>query len=92
MYPLTPYPLTPLGSFIGFFLFIAPLISHLNFHSRNTGIWMCALWIASMNMINFVDTIVWHNNVNIIIPVWCDIGKCEESRLWTKRHRSVSEI
>ncbi|KLO14122.1 STE3-domain-containing protein [Schizopora paradoxa] len=73
MYPLTPYPLTPLGSFIGFVLSIAPLISHLNFHSRNTGIWMCALWIASMNMINFVDTIVWHNNVNIIIPVWCDI-------------------
>ncbi|KLO14127.1 fungal pheromone STE3G-protein-coupled receptor [Schizopora paradoxa] len=73
MHPYTPYPLTPIGSFIGFVLSVIPLASHLSFSSWNTGIWMYAIWIGTMNITYFVDTIVWHDNVDIVIPVWCDI-------------------
>jgi len=73
MYPFTPYPLTQIGSFIGLVLSVAPLASYLSLHSWNTGIWMYAFWVGIMNLTNFVNTIVWHNNVDIIIPVWCDI-------------------
>ncbi|KLO18433.1 fungal pheromone STE3G-protein-coupled receptor [Schizopora paradoxa] len=71
MYPYTPYPLTPIGSFIGIILSLVPLLS---FQSWNTGTCMHAIWIALMNIVNLVNTIVWHNNANIIAPAWCDIG------------------
>ncbi len=77
MYPFTPYPLTPIGSLIGFVLSVLPLVSRLRFQPWNTGIWMYAFWIGIMNFTNFVNTIIWHNNVDIVVPVWCDIGKSE---------------
>ncbi|KLO14128.1 fungal pheromone STE3G-protein-coupled receptor [Schizopora paradoxa] len=73
MYPLTPYPLTPIGSFFGLVLSVIPLASHVGFQSWNTGIFVYAFWIGTMNFINFVNTIVWHDNVNPYIQVWCDI-------------------
>ncbi|KLO14136.1 fungal pheromone STE3G-protein-coupled receptor [Schizopora paradoxa] len=73
MFPLTPYPLTPIGNFIGFVLSVVPLASHLGSHSCRTGIWMYAFWVGSQNFTNFVDSIIWRNNVNIVAPVWCDI-------------------
>ena len=75
MSPLTPYPLAPIGSFFGIIMSVVPVASHLGFHSWNVGIWMYAFWIGTMNIANFVDTIVWRDNVNIVIPVWCDIGE-----------------
>lgn len=74
MYPYTPYPLTPIGNFIGFVLSVIPFVLYLNSQTLNTGICMNALWISIMTFKTFVNTIVWHNNVDISIPVWCDIG------------------
>ncbi|KLO14134.1 fungal pheromone STE3G-protein-coupled receptor [Schizopora paradoxa] len=73
MYPLTPYPLTPIGSFFGLVLSVIPLASHVGFQSWNTAIVVYAFWIGIMNFINFVNTIVWHDNVLPYIQVWCDI-------------------
>lgn len=75
MSPRTPYPITPIGDFVGFILSILPLVSHRQMQAWNIGIWVCAFWVGSMNFSNFLKTIVWHNNVDIVIPVWCDIGK-----------------
>lgn len=75
MSPRTPYPITPIGDFIGFILSVLPLVSHSRMQSWNVGIWVCAFWVGTMNLSNFVKMIVWHNNVDIVIPVWCDIGK-----------------
>jgi len=31
------------------------------------------LWIAVDCLQTFMNTIVWHDNVNVVVPVWCDI-------------------
>lgn len=36
---------------------------------------MYALWLSVINLANFVNFIIWHDNVKIIAPVWCDIGE-----------------
>ncbi len=70
---LTPYPITPIGNFIGVVFAILPLFSQIRKFSL--GIWGYSLWIALSNFQMFVNTIIWHNNVNIVTPVWCDIGE-----------------
>ena len=72
MYALTPYPITPIGNFIGVVLALLPLLS--NFRKFSLAVWGYAIWIPIIDFIYFVDTIIWHNNVNIVAPVWCDIG------------------
>ncbi len=73
MYSLTPYPITPIGNFIGVVLALLPLISQIR--KLNLAVWGYALWIAVMCFQNFVNSIIWHDNVNIVAPVWCDIGE-----------------
>ncbi len=68
-----PYPITPIGNFIGVVLALLPLISHIR--NFSLAVWGYAIWIAIENFQTFVNTIIWHNNVNIVVPVWCDIGE-----------------
>lgn len=70
---LTPYPITPIGNFIGFVLALLPLLSQIR--KLSLGVWGYAIWIAMATFHKFVNTIIWHNNVNIVVPVWCDIGE-----------------
>ncbi len=70
---LTPYPITPIGSFVGVVLALLPLISQIR--KLSLAVWGYALWIAVDNFQMFVNTIIWHNNVDIVFPVWCDIGR-----------------
>ncbi|KLO08902.1 STE3-domain-containing protein [Schizopora paradoxa] len=71
MYPLTPYPITPIGSFVGFLLAVIPL--PLQFRTWNTAICVYGLWLAVTNFQYFVNFVIWHDNVDIVAPVWCDI-------------------
>lgn len=75
MNPLTPYPITPIGSFLGFVLALVPLASQ--FYAWNTAILMYSIWIASFNFQGFVNTIIWRDSDNIVASanVWCDIGE-----------------
>lgn len=75
MNALTPYPITPIGNAIGLVLALLPLLSQIR--KLSLAIWGFAIWIAMANFATFVNTIVWHNNVNIVAPVWCDIGEYE---------------
>ncbi len=70
---LTPYPITPIGNFIGFILALLPLI--LQIRKLSLAVWAYSIWIAVICFEIFVDTIIWHNNDNIVVPVWCDIGE-----------------
>lgn len=72
MNPLTPYPITPLGSFIGFVLAVIPL--PLQFRTWNTAICVYGLWLAITNFQYFINFVIWHDNVDVVAPVWCDIG------------------
>jgi len=72
MNELTPYPITPIGSFIGVVLALLPLISQIRKFSL--AVWGYAIWIAIVNFQMFVNTIIWYKNVDIVVPVWCDIA------------------
>lgn len=61
-----------MGSFIGFLLAVIPL--PLQFHKWNTAICVYGLWLAVTNFQYFVNFAIWHDNVNIVAPVWCDMG------------------
>lgn len=73
MYPLTPYPITPIGNFIGAILALLPLLSQVR--KLSLAIWGYSIWIALYCFSMFVNTVIWHDNVNIVVPVWCDIGE-----------------
>jgi len=73
MNPLTPYPLTPLGCFAGVLMSLAPL--PLQLQTWNTGVFSLGLWLAVLNLCRFVNTVVWHDNVNNVAPIWCDISE-----------------
>ena len=72
MYPLTPYPLTPIGNFIGVVLALVPLFSQIR--KLSLAVWGYSIWVTIYCLQNFVNTIIWHDNINIVAPVWCDIG------------------
>ncbi len=63
MYALTPYPITPIGNFVGVVLALLPLISQIR--KLSLAVWGYALWIAVNNFQTFVNTIIWHDNVPI---------------------------
>ncbi|KLO04332.1 fungal pheromone STE3G-protein-coupled receptor [Schizopora paradoxa] len=71
MYALTPYPITPIGNFIATILALLPLLSQIR--KLSPAVWGYAVWIAIYDFITFVNTTIWHDNVNIVVPVWCDI-------------------
>ncbi len=70
---LTPYPITPIGNFLGVVLALLPLISQIR--KLSFAVWGYAIWISVYCFQMFVNTIIWHDNFNVVAPVWCDIGE-----------------
>ncbi|PCH39855.1 STE3-domain-containing protein [Wolfiporia cocos MD-104 SS10] len=58
-------------SFIGFVLVNIPLYWHLE--AWNIGCIMYIFWSGSQCLIQFINAVVWRNNVINWAPVWCDI-------------------
>lgn len=66
------YPYFPIITFLGMVWVLVPSAGH--FRKGNSGTLLLIFWIFSLNLIFFVDTIVWHANIRNPHPVWCDIG------------------
>ncbi len=64
---LTPYPITPISNLLAVVLALLPLISQIR--KLSLAVWGYALWIAVYCFQAFVNTIIWHDNVNIVMPV-----------------------
>ncbi|EED83216.1 hypothetical fungal pheromone GPCR, STE3-type [Postia placenta Mad-698-R] len=58
-------------SFIGFVLVNIPLCWHLE--AWNMGCVLYIFWAGSQCLIQFVNAVIWKNNVINWAPVWCDI-------------------
>ncbi|EGN92608.1 hypothetical protein SERLA73DRAFT_65462, partial [Serpula lacrymans var. lacrymans S7.3] len=58
-------------AFLAALLLLLPLPWH--WRARNVATLAIIAWLFVINVIYGVDAIVWGNNVNIVIPVWCDI-------------------
>ncbi|KAJ7732231.1 pheromone A receptor-domain-containing protein [Mycena maculata] len=66
------YPLYPVFAFISFVIVLIPLPWH--FQAWNAGTCLFMIWTALACLNNFINSIVWHNNVIDWAPVWCDIS------------------
>lgn len=65
------HPELPLISFLCFVMVLSVLPSHL----RAGSVAIIALigWLSVMNLIRGINSILWSNNIDIKVPVWCDI-------------------
>ncbi|KLO09459.1 STE3-domain-containing protein [Schizopora paradoxa] len=59
------------GNFMGVILALLPLVSQIR--KLSLAVWGYAIWIAVYCFQLFVNSIIWYKNVDITIPVWCDI-------------------
>lgn len=66
-----PYPLFSVFAFIGFVVALIPLPWHLQ--ALNAGTCLYMFWASMSSLIQFVDSIVWHNSIEKVAPIWCDI-------------------
>ena len=74
------YPLFPIFSFLGFVLAIIPLPWHLQAWNSGTCIYM--FWASFACLVQFVNSVVWHGNINNPAPIWCDICMCAPYSLY----------
>jgi pheromone a factor receptor len=65
----------PVASFICSALVLAPLPWH--WRAGTVPTIAISLWLFVANIIAGVDSIIWAGNVNIVVPVWCDICRAQ---------------
>ncbi len=65
------------------FLAALSLVLPLPWHWRvgNVATLSIICWLFIMNVIYGVDALVWANNVDIVVPVWCDISESSVGRV-----------
>ncbi|OBZ74842.1 Pheromone B beta 1 receptor [Grifola frondosa] len=65
------HPELPYIAFLAAFLVLVPLPWH--WRAGNVATVSIVAWLFVVNVIYGVDAIIWHGNVAIVVPVWCDI-------------------
>ncbi|KAG2154384.1 GPCR fungal pheromone mating factor [Suillus bovinus] len=65
------HPEFPPVSFLAALSLLLPLPSH--WRAQNVATLSIIAWLFILNVVYGVDAIIWSDNVNIVIPVWCDI-------------------
>ncbi|CAL1697584.1 unnamed protein product [Somion occarium] len=70
--PDPTYPLFPIFAFCGFIVALIPLPWH--FQAWNAGTCIYMLWASLASLIQFVDSIIWHDSLQNVAPIWCDIS------------------
>lgn len=68
-------PLYPILSFLAIVVSFIPFSWH--FRARNVGTCSYMLSTGLYSLVEFINSIIWADNVNNVAPVWCDI--CESS-------------
>lgn len=63
----------PVVAFLAALSLLLPLPWH--WRAGNVATLSIIAWLIVVNIIYGVDAIVWGNNVDIVIPVWCDISE-----------------
>lgn len=71
------YPLFSVFAFCTFFLVLIPLPLHVQ--AWNVGTCAYITWVAVACLLEFINSVVWRNNVLNLAPVWCDICMSTQS-------------
>src|ERR1700760_1453504 len=71
------YPEFVAASAICCVIILLPISSH--WKARNVATLSMIAWLFTVNFYRTVNSIIWANNVDELIPVWCDISTCHRS-------------
>ncbi|PSS11043.1 hypothetical protein PHLCEN_2v3339 [Hermanssonia centrifuga] len=63
----------PVGALLAAVLVLIPLHSH--WKARNVPTISMIIWLCLVNITRAVNAIVWRDNLDLKLLVWCDIGK-----------------
>ncbi len=66
------HPELPYIAFLAAALVLVPLPWH--WRAGNVATLSMIFWLFLVDVIYGVDAVVWANNVEIVVPVWCDIS------------------
>ncbi|KAJ3875594.1 pheromone receptor [Lentinula edodes] len=66
------FPLYPILSFLAIVVSFIPFSWHLR--ARNVGTCSYMLSTGLYSLVEFINSIIWADNVNNVAPVWCDIS------------------
>ena len=89
------YPLLPVTSFIAATLLLTLLITGFARQSWNLGVAFLCFWLSLENLTYGVNAVLWSDNAEVKLYVYCDIGAssrpCLESSRFTQS-RAVSHL
>ena len=68
------YPLLPLACIFASVLLLLVLLNSVIRQSWNLGVTFLCFWLFLQNVTESVNTIVWYDNAEIKLFVYCDIG------------------
>lgn len=86
------YPAVPIAN-LSCFIFILVVLPW-QFKNWNLGVSIGAIWTGLNCLAMGINTIIWRDNVDFRVPVWCDIGlsvcgRREQVQLKVMFHRSA---
>ena len=68
------YPLYPIANFLAAFMLLLVLLTSFVRQSWNFGVALLCFWLFFENLTNGINAIVWSDNFDIKLDVYCDIG------------------
>lgn len=70
------YPLYPVASILASAMLSLVLFTSLVRQSWNLGVAFLCFWLFWENLLGAVGAIIWSDNADIKLYVFCDIGEC----------------
>lgn len=68
------YPLLPIASILAAFMLLLVLLTASVRQQWNFGVTLLCFWLLLQNTTVAVNTIIWSDNADIKLHVYCDIG------------------
>ena len=68
------YPFYPIASFLASVMLVLVLLTSFVRQSWNFGVALLCFWLFFENLTNGIDAIIWSDNFDIKLDVYCDIG------------------
>ena len=68
------YPLYPIASLLASVMLLLVLLTSFVRQSWNFGVALLCFWLFLENLINGINAIIWSDNFEIRLDIYCDIG------------------
>lgn len=73
------YPLAPISKFLSVAMLLLVLLTSLVRQNWNLGVTFLSLWLLVESIVFGVNAIIWSDNTDVRLWVYCDIGMCTTS-------------